>query len=184
MGTTWPVSKAASSFSFHVMSCINLCCGEKNGIEKHFETLESDSMLGQTLQKSTIAGSTGSGGFSCAGETGSTVGSSGTTIASVMDSQTRNPLLCFVCDNYYSEPCLLVCYHTFCAKCLQGREAERKITCPLCGVQTALKDGQAHPAPDMLMRHLIELANAENPPCANCDKRDKNNMYFCITCGG
>lgn len=50
-------------------------------------------------------------------------------------------------------------------------------------VPTVLKDGQAHPAQDMLMRHMIELANAENPPCANCDKRDKNNMYFCITCG-
>lgn len=55
--------------------------------------------------------------------------------------------------------------------------------CHLSRVQTALKDGQAHPAPDMLMRHMIELANAENPPCANCDKRDKNNMYFCVTCG-
>lgn len=90
-------------------------------------------MLSQSFQKSAVGGSSGSGGFSCSVETGGTVGSGGATISSAMDSQTRNPLLCFVCDNYYVEPCLLVCYHTFCAKCLQGREAERKITCPLCG---------------------------------------------------
>lgn len=86
-------------------------------------------MLSQSFQKSTIAGSSGSGGFSCGAETGSTVALPGTA----MEGQTRNPLLCFVCDNYYNDPCLLICYHTFCAKCLQGREAERKITCPLCG---------------------------------------------------
>lgn len=48
-------------------------------------------------------------------------------------SQPRNPLLCFLCDDYYSEPCLLACYHTFCSRCLRGRDADGKLTCPLCG---------------------------------------------------
>lgn len=48
-------------------------------------------------------------------------------------TQPRNPLLCFVCDDYYNEPCLLACYHTFCARCLRGRSVDSKITCPLCG---------------------------------------------------
>lgn len=48
-------------------------------------------------------------------------------------SQPRNPLLCFLCDDYYSEPCLLSCYHSFCSRCLRGRDADGKLTCPLCG---------------------------------------------------
>jgi len=50
-----------------------------------------------------------------------------------IDSPARNPLLCFLCKDYYSEPVLLACYHTFCTRCLQSQENEHKITCPLCG---------------------------------------------------
>ncbi|XP_017884913.1 RING finger protein 207-like isoform X2 [Ceratina calcarata] len=49
--------------------------------------------------------------------------------------------------------------------------------------QTQLKDGAQLPPADQLMRQLVELANCENPPCANCDKRDKSTMFFCTTCG-
>lgn len=49
--------------------------------------------------------------------------------------------------------------------------------------QTQLKDGAQLPPPDQLIRQLVELANSENPPCANCDKRDKSTMFFCTTCG-
>ncbi|XP_054267743.1 RING finger protein 207-like isoform X2 [Macrosteles quadrilineatus] len=97
--------------------------------------------------------------------------------------QTRNPLLCYVCNDYYTEPCLLACYHTFCARCLRGRVIDGKITCPLCSQSTQLKDNSSVPQTDLLMRQLIELYNAENPPCANCDKRDRSSMYFCSTCG-
>lgn len=48
---------------------------------------------------------------------------------------------------------------------------------------TQLKEGAQLPPPDHLMRQLVELANSENPPCANCDKRDKTTMFFCTTCG-
>lgn len=49
--------------------------------------------------------------------------------------------------------------------------------------QTTLKDGVQLPPPDYLMCKLIEMVNVENPPCANCDKRDPSSMYFCSTCG-
>nr|XP_034191992.1 RING finger protein 207-like isoform X5 [Osmia lignaria] len=51
------------------------------------------------------------------------------------------------------------------------------------GQQTQLKDGAQLPPADHLIRQLVELANSENPPCANCDKRDKSTMFFCTTCG-
>ena len=44
-----------------------------------------------------------------------------------------NPLLCYLCQQTYREPCLLACYHTFCAGCLRGRSIEGKLACPICG---------------------------------------------------
>ena len=44
-----------------------------------------------------------------------------------------NPLLCFLCHQTYREPCLLACYHSFCAPCLKGRSIDGKLSCPICG---------------------------------------------------
>ncbi|VEN53443.1 unnamed protein product, partial [Callosobruchus maculatus] len=95
----------------------------------------------------------------------------------------KNPLLCPICHDYFTEPCILSCYHTFCARCLRGREQDRRLICPFCRQPTMLKDGTALPPADSLMRQLIDIANSENPPCSNCDKRDRQNMYYCNTCG-
>ncbi|XP_019875797.1 RING finger protein 207-like isoform X2 [Aethina tumida] len=95
----------------------------------------------------------------------------------------KNPLLCPICHDYFTEPCILSCYHTFCARCLRGREQDRRLVCPFCRQPTMLKDGSSLPPPDLLMRQLIDIANSENPPCSNCDKRDRANMYYCNTCG-
>ena len=45
----------------------------------------------------------------------------------------RNPLLCLLCNQAFQNPCLLACYHTFCAACLRGRAVDGKLACPLCG---------------------------------------------------
>lgn len=52
-----------------------------------------------------------------------------------------------------------------------------------CRQLTLLKDGNVLPPIDNLMRQLLEISNSENPPCANCDKRDRSNMHYCNTCG-
>ncbi|XP_011862094.1 PREDICTED: RING finger protein 207-like isoform X2 [Vollenhovia emeryi] len=109
------------------------------------------------------------------------VGDDGTT--GVPGGGPRNPLTCGVCHDYYNEPCLLSCFHTFCARCIHGPHIDGTVKCPLCGQQTQLKDGAQLPPSDQLIRQLVELANSENPPCANCDKRDKTTMFFCTTCG-
>ena len=62
-----------------------------------------------------------------------------------------NPLVCYLCHQVptptthplggltmagvqtYREPCLLACYHTFCAWCLRGRAQDAKLACPICG---------------------------------------------------
>ena len=46
----------------------------------------------------------------------------------------RNPFICILCNNAFQNPCLLACYHTFCAACLRARiSKEGKLVCPLCG---------------------------------------------------
>ena len=61
-----------------------------------------------------------------------------TAVQSMGQSQTpvefnRNPLLCILCNQAFQNPCLLACYHTFCAACLRGRAVDGKLACPLCG---------------------------------------------------
>nr|XP_060615106.1 RING finger protein 207-like [Anolis sagrei ordinatus] len=44
-----------------------------------------------------------------------------------------HPLVCFLCRQPYAQPCLLDCYHHFCANCLRGRAIAGRLPCPLCG---------------------------------------------------
>lgn len=46
---------------------------------------------------------------------------------------TRNPLICCICDDFYKNPTLLSCYHSFCAQCLTSRSNNGVVYCPLCG---------------------------------------------------
>lgn len=96
---------------------------------------------------------------------------------------TRNPLLCMMCNQAYQNPCLLACYHTFCAACLRGRAVDGKLACPLCGKVTPLRDGHSLPPSDHLLRFLVESTCEEFPTCANCDRNEKSPMFFCNTCG-
>ncbi|CAG0918948.1 unnamed protein product [Notodromas monacha] len=102
---------------------------------------------------------------------------------SELEPYSRNPLLCYLCNEVFDEPCLLGCYHTFCAKCVSGKAVDGKISCPLCGKVTTLKDGSTLPPPDYLVHYVVESSNDEKPVCANCDKADHPLMFFCDTCG-
>ncbi|CDQ56531.1 unnamed protein product [Oncorhynchus mykiss] len=50
-----------------------------------------------------------------------------------VDCSNVHPLFCHLCHEQYQHPCLLDCYHIFCARCLQGRANESRLNCPLCG---------------------------------------------------
>ncbi|XP_013386035.1 RING finger protein 207-like [Lingula anatina] len=98
-----------------------------------------------------------------------------------MDESKRNPLLCYLCNEHYEDPCLLKCFHSFCAKCLRGRGAEGKMKCPLCGIDTILKDDQSLPASDSLLKFLVESSSEDRAQCANCDACSTQ-MFYCNTC--
>uniref|UniRef100_A0A2C9LLC5 RING finger protein 207 n=1 Tax=Biomphalaria glabrata TaxID=6526 RepID=A0A2C9LLC5_BIOGL len=93
----------------------------------------------------------------------------------------RNPLLCYLCNEQYEDPCIFGCFHSFCAHCLRGRIVEGKMSCPICGYIQTLKDGAALPPSDLLLKFMVESSTEEQALCANCDTAAVQ-MFFCNTC--
>ncbi|KAL8572618.1 hypothetical protein ACOMHN_016468 [Nucella lapillus] len=89
--------------------------------------------------------------------------------AESVDTKTWNPLQCPLCNEPYEEPCILTCFHSFCERCLRGRASDSKMTCPLCGISTHIKEGAVLPPHDPLLKFLVESATVEKVTCANCD---------------
>uniref|UniRef100_A0A8C7QB77 RING finger protein 207 n=1 Tax=Oncorhynchus mykiss TaxID=8022 RepID=A0A8C7QB77_ONCMY len=104
------------------------------------------------------------------------------------DSANCHPLVCHLCHEQYEHPCLLDCYHTFCASCLRGRAVEGRLSCPLCGQQSIVKGLSALPQEDRLLKFLVDNSTdcEETVQCSNCDleckKQDVEAMHYCNTC--
>nr|XP_006124765.1 RING finger protein 207 isoform X1 [Pelodiscus sinensis] len=105
-----------------------------------------------------------------------------------LDNAHCHPLVCFLCHEQYEHPCLLDCYHNFCASCLRGRAIDSRLTCPLCGHQSIVKGNNGLPPVDRLLKFLVDSSAEceEDVQCANCDqeckKQEMDTMYFCNTC--
>ncbi|XP_075135893.1 LOW QUALITY PROTEIN: RING finger protein 207 [Leptodactylus fuscus] len=105
-----------------------------------------------------------------------------------LDKANCHPLACFLCHEQYEHPCLLDCYHNFCANCLRGRAVDNRLTCPLCGQQSVVKGNNGLPPVDRLLRFLVDSSadSGEIVQCANCDlenkRQDGDMMYYCNTC--
>ena len=58
----------------------------------------------------------------------------GTTLVD-LNALTADMLQCQGCQQVYSEPCVLGCYHTCCAKCIRRKTdtVNRLVMCPVCG---------------------------------------------------
>ncbi|XP_066286369.1 RING finger protein 207-like [Branchiostoma lanceolatum] len=104
-----------------------------------------------------------------------------------LDGPTRDPMWCYLCNERFEEPCLLDCFHAFCAQCLRGRASEGLISCPICSSPTKLAEGAALPPVDPILKFLVEVHGTEEKVfCANCDREashtDGGPMCFCNTC--
>nr|XP_005544992.2 RING finger protein 207 isoform X2 [Macaca fascicularis] len=108
---------------------------------------------------------------------------------SSLDAPSVHPLVCPLCHVQYERPCLLDCFHDFCAGCLRGRATEGRLTCPLCQHQTVVKGPSGLPPVDRLLQFLVDSSGdgVEAVRCANCDlecsEQDVETTYFCNTCG-
>uniref|UniRef100_A0A2K5XG37 RING finger protein 207 n=1 Tax=Mandrillus leucophaeus TaxID=9568 RepID=A0A2K5XG37_MANLE len=90
---------------------------------------------------------------------------------SSLDAPSVHPLVCPLCHVQYKRPCLLDCFHDFCAGCLRGRATEGRLTCPLCQHQTVVKGPSGLPPVDRLLQFLVDSSGdgVEAVRCANCD---------------
>nr|XP_012329080.1 RING finger protein 207 [Aotus nancymaae] len=108
---------------------------------------------------------------------------------SALDAASVHPLVCPLCHMQYERPCLLDCFHDFCAGCLRGLATDGRLTCPLCQHQTVVKGPSGLPPVDRLMQFLVDSSGdgVESVRCANCDRecseQDAETTYFCNTCG-
>nr|XP_055161715.1 RING finger protein 207 isoform X4 [Nyctereutes procyonoides] len=106
-----------------------------------------------------------------------------------LDAASGHPLVCPLCHAQFERPCLLDCFHDFCAGCLRGRATDGRLACPLCQHQTAVKGPSGLPPVDRLLQFLVASSGdgTEVVHCANCDlectKQDAETTYFCNTCG-
>ncbi|XP_040843583.1 RING finger protein 207 [Ochotona curzoniae] len=108
---------------------------------------------------------------------------------SALDVASGHLLMCPLCHTQYERPCLLDCFHDFCASCLRGCTTDGCLTCPLCQHQTLVKGASGLPPLDRLLQFLVDSSGdgVEAVHCANCDlecsKQDAETTYFCNTCG-
>ncbi|NXY66588.1 RN207 protein, partial [Callaeas wilsoni] len=132
---------------------------------------------------------------------------------SELEKANCHPLVCLLCHEPYQHPCLLDCYHNFCASCLRGRASDGRLRCPLCGHPSVVRGGTGLPPVDRLLQFLVDSSadNEEDVQCANCDRcctkavraagwvensrqghachqpcpltQELDTMYFCNTCG-
>lgn len=88
-----------------------------------------------------------------------------------LDAASGHPLVCPLCHAQYEKPCLLDCFHHFCAGCLRGRAADSRLSCPLCQHQTVVKGPSGLPPVDRLLQFLVDSSGdgLEVVRCANCD---------------
>ncbi|XP_062046330.1 RING finger protein 207 isoform X3 [Lepus europaeus] len=106
-----------------------------------------------------------------------------------LDAASGHPLVCPLCHAQYERPCLLDCFHDFCAGCLRGCTADGRVACPLCQHQTVVKGPSGLPPVDRLLQFLVDSSRdgVEAVHCANCDldcsKQDAETACFCNTCG-
>ncbi|NXN12212.1 RN207 protein, partial [Indicator maculatus] len=108
---------------------------------------------------------------------------------SELEKANCHPLVCLLCHEPYQHPCLLDCYHNFCASCLRGRASDGHLRCPLCRHPSVVRGGTGLPPVDRLLQFLVDSSadSEEEVQCANCDqccvKAQLDTMYFCNTCG-
>ncbi|XP_022103853.1 E3 ubiquitin-protein ligase TRIM33-like [Acanthaster planci] len=82
-------------------------------------------------------------------------------MASGKDKMAKSQLLCSFCSDYFKEPKILDCLHSFCKNCLQELACTQDrrgptFKCPICSGATAIPQGVEELADDLTMCALVE----------------------------
>uniref|UniRef100_A0A1X7V8X8 RING-type domain-containing protein n=1 Tax=Amphimedon queenslandica TaxID=400682 RepID=A0A1X7V8X8_AMPQE len=107
-------------------------------------------------------------------------------------------MTCEVCSEYYTDPLMLPCLHSFCKKCLikakekQG-SADTSLKCPTCDTSVNLPDGKIEGlAQNLWFEHKSKEASIEKKilgkeaiSCDECSVDDSSDaaVVYCCDCG-
>jgi len=100
-------------------------------------------------------------------------------------------LTCSICLDYFDDPRVIKCGHTFCLKCLRAVGTPPKITCALCRQEsTQLREDTpknytlCHVIEDLNQKKLslakITSSSSSSPPI--CTKHNEPMKLFCYDC--
>ncbi|XP_019854245.1 PREDICTED: E3 ubiquitin-protein ligase TRIM71-like [Amphimedon queenslandica] len=105
-------------------------------------------------------------------------------------------MTCEVCSEYYTDPLMLPCLHSFCKKCLikakekQG-STDTSLKCPMCDTSVNLPDGKIegltqnlwfqHKSKEALIKKKI--VSKEAVSCDKCDDSSDAAVVYCCDCG-
>ena len=99
---------------------------------------------------------------------------------------------CEKCDEYYKDPRMLPCLHTFCLQCLEKElESQSTFHCPTCKEKVTLpRNGVSELPQDLNMANQAEIARISekvedaNEHCEACGRSDDSAraVAFCIEC--
>ena len=101
--------------------------------------------------------------------------------------------VCGLCSEFYVDPRILQCIHSFCSKCLKKLAEEQgpKLTCPTCSKTTSLtEEGIDALSKDLRKSYEVEVAQyeskfttGEDVSCDQCiDMSNGPAVSFCINC--
>ncbi|XP_011402663.1 PREDICTED: E3 ubiquitin-protein ligase TRIM71-like [Amphimedon queenslandica] len=105
-------------------------------------------------------------------------------------------MTCEICSEYYTDPLMLPCLHSFCKKCLikakekQG-SADTSLKCPTCDISVNLPDGKIegltqnlwfeHKSKEASIKKKI--VSKEAVLCDKCDDSSDAAVVYCCDCG-
>ena len=102
---------------------------------------------------------------------------------------------CEKCDEYYKDPRMLPCLHTFCLQCLEKEleelESQSTLHCPNCKEKVTLSQKgvselpqDLHKANEAEIARISEKVEDANEYCDNCGRSDDSGraVAFCIDC--
>ena len=112
-----------------------------------------------------------------------------------MASNTPTSAKCGICFEFYTDPRMLQCLHSFCVKCvkklLEEQGSETNLKCPTCEKTASLPDGGVAALPKDLHKvrvasvsqYEVKLQGAEETACDRCIKVSNGPaISFCINC--
>ncbi|XP_022249888.1 brain tumor protein-like isoform X3 [Limulus polyphemus] len=113
---------------------------------------------------------------------------SSTSVSTLGDQSLEDSIStkCFLCQDTYTIPKVLPCFHTFCQPCLEKiQESPDNIKCPQCHQECILTgQGIGGLLSDYAISNILESTALEgnSPCCTGCKSKESNAVAHCFDC--